>query len=157
MAVVLVTAGAPSFKSTFERKTLQGLAAELAADLQLSRGEAVAQQAGVRFAAHGGDGGSCTVAYTGSVNGCRCGDAAAPVCETGANVLRYRLLPSSSGITVSTNVASVRFDPRLGTATPAGALTIASASGASVRHIVNMTGRVRSCSAGGSVPGYAAC
>jgi type IV fimbrial biogenesis protein FimT len=48
---VLVTAGWPSLKPTLDRKALQGLAAELAADLQLARGEAVARQEGVRVAA----------------------------------------------------------------------------------------------------------
>ena len=157
VATVLVTAGVPSFKTTFERKTLQGLAAELAADLQLARSEAVSRQSGIRVTAQAGEGGSCVVAYTGAANGCRCGDAAAPVCEIDATALRYRFLPGSSSIAVSANVASLRFDPRLGTATPAGALTVASASGASVRHVVNMMGRVRSCSVGGGVAGYVAC
>ncbi len=154
---VLATAGMPSLKSTFERKTLQGLAAELAADLHLARGDAVAQQAGVRVAAHAGDGGSCVVAYTGPADGCRCGGAAAPVCEAEATALRYRFVAASSGMVVSTNVGSLRFDPRLGTATPSGTLAIASASGASVRHVVNMMGRVRSCSPGAGVSGFAAC
>ena len=66
---VLTTAGLPSMKQMFERKTLQGLAAELAADLQLARGDAVARQAGVRFTAQATDGGSCIVAYTGPAGG----------------------------------------------------------------------------------------
>ena len=154
---VLTTAGLPSMKQMFERKTLQGLAAELAADLQLARGDAVARQAGVRFAAQAAEGGSCVIAYTGPASGCRCGDAAAPVCEADASALRYRFVPSSSGMAVSANVGSLRFDPRLGTATPAGTVTIASTSGASVRHVVNLMGRLRSCSPGAAVGGYGAC
>lgn len=154
---VLTTAGLPSMKQMFERKTLQGLAAELAADLQLARGDAVARQAGVRFTAQAIDGGSCIVAYTGPAGGCRCGDAVAPVCEAEAVALRYRFVPASTGMTVSANVGSLRFDPRLGTATPAGTLTVASSSGISVRHVVNLMGRVRSCSPGAAVGGYGAC
>lgn len=154
---VLATAGSPSLKSVFERKSLQGLAAELAADLHLARGDAVARQVGVRVAVHAGDGGSCVVAYTGPASGCRCGDGTAPVCEADATPLRHRFVPASSGIAVSANVGSLRFDPHLGTATPAGTITVASSTGMSVRHVVNLMGRVRSCSPAAAVSGYTAC
>jgi type IV fimbrial biogenesis protein FimT len=154
---VLVTAGWPSLKPTLDRKALQGLAAEMAADLQLARGEAVARQEGVRVAAHTGEGGSCVIVYTGPANACQCGDAAAPVCEAEGRAVTYRFLPAAAGLAATTNVGSMRFDPRLGTATPAGTLQIVSTSGEAVHHVVNLAGRVRSCSPNAAVPGFRAC
>ncbi len=154
---VLVTAGWPSLKPTLDRKALQGLAAEMAADLHHARGEAVAKQEGVRVAAQTAEGGSCVVVYSGPANACRCGDAAAPVCEAEGQPITYRFLAASSGLAVAANVSSLRFDPRLGTATPAGTLRVVSSSGEAVHHIVNLVGRVRSCSPGAAVPGFQAC
>ena len=69
----------------------------------------------------------------------------------------YRFLAARSGLSVAANVGSLRFDPRLGTATPAGTLRVASTSGEAVHHVVNLAGRVRSCSPQAAVPGFQAC
>jgi type IV fimbrial biogenesis protein FimT len=157
IASILITAGWPSLKPTLDRKALQGLAAEMASDLQLARGEAVARQQGVRVAAQTVEGGSCAIVYTGPANACRCGDAAGAVCEAEGQAVTYRFLPASTGLSVTANVGSLRFDPRLGTATPAGTLRIASSSGEAVNHVVNLAGRVRSCTPNAAVPGFQAC
>lgn len=157
IASILVTAGWPSLKPTLDRKALQGLAAELAADLQLARGQAVARQEGVRVTAQGAEGGSCVLVYTGPADACRCGDAAAPVCEADGRAVTYRFVAARGGLSVAANVGSLRFDPRLGTATPAGTLRVTSASGEAVHHVVNLAGRVRSCSPQAAVPGFQAC
>ena len=60
-------------------------------------------------------------------------------------------------VTLVANAASVLFDPLHGTATPTGTLRVTGASGRAIHHIINVMGRVRSCSPQAAVPGYRAC
>lgn len=155
---VLAASGLPSLKPLLERKSLQGLAAEVAAGIHHARSEAVARQEGVYVDAQPAQGGSCFIVYAGPERACRCGDAAAPVCEAEGRAVNYRFLSAGSGLVASTtNREPLRFDPRLGTATPGGTLQMTSTSGTSVHHVVNMAGRLRSCSPNAAVPGFRAC
>ena len=52
---------------------------------------------------------------------------------------------------------SIRFDPIHGMATPAGTMRLTTAGGQTVHHVVNIMGRVRTCSPGASAKGYKAC
>jgi type IV fimbrial biogenesis protein FimT len=54
-------------------------------------------------------------------------------------------------------VASVLFDPLHGTSTPAGTWRVIGTGGRAVHHVINVMGRVRSCSPQAAVPGYRAC
>jgi type IV fimbrial biogenesis protein FimT len=61
---------------------------------------------------------------------------------------------------VQGNVASILFDPLHGTSTPTGTLKIVGDSGRAVHHVVNIMGRVRTCSPVGAapaVPGFRVC
>ena len=69
----------------------------------------------------------------------------------------HRWIDARSGLVLSSSVAALRFDPRLGTATPSGTLRVAATGGAAVHHVVNLTGRVRSCSVGAAWAGMPAC
>jgi type IV fimbrial biogenesis protein FimT len=60
-------------------------------------------------------------------------------------------------VAVHANVASVLFDPLHGTSTPTGTLRLVGSGGREVQHVVNVMGRVRSCSPLGAVPGYRPC
>jgi type IV fimbrial biogenesis protein FimT len=62
----------------------------------------------------------------------------------------------AGGVNVIANVASMRFDQTNGTVSPAGTIRVAT-NGSEVRHVVNIMGRVRSCSPGGSAKGYIVC
>jgi type IV fimbrial biogenesis protein FimT len=70
------------------------------------------------------------------------------------------VVPASTGLGVQANVSSILFDPLHGTSTPTGTLRVVSPTVGSVHHIVNLLGRVRTCSpdvAGPAVPGYRVC
>jgi type IV fimbrial biogenesis protein FimT len=61
---------------------------------------------------------------------------------------------------VQANVASILFDPLHGTSTPTGTLRVVADSGRAVHHVVNIMGRVRTCSPAGAAPvvaGYRVC
>jgi type IV fimbrial biogenesis protein FimT len=54
-------------------------------------------------------------------------------------------------------VNSILFDPRIGTASPGGTVRLTDSTGREIRHIVNLRGRVRTCSAHGALAEHPAC
>jgi type IV fimbrial biogenesis protein FimT len=157
IASVLVGAAVPSFLQTKQKVVLQGIAGELATDLHYVRTEAVARNAGVRVSFRTVAGGTCTLIHTGSNADCQCGTDGVAQCVNGASLLKSVYHPAAAGLTVTANVASMRFDPTNGTVSPTGTVTVANANGQSVQHVVNIMGRVRTCSPGGTVNGVKAC
>jgi type IV fimbrial biogenesis protein FimT len=145
---ILVGTAAPSFKEVKQRRMLDGVASEIAADLYFARSEAVARQEGVRYTTQAVAGGSCALIHTGSNGDCQCSAAGVAQCSGSATLVKNAFYPSPSGINVGVNVSAIRFDPKNGMATPAGSITVSTASGHALRHVVNMMGRVRTCSPG---------
>ena len=74
-----------------------------------------------------------------------------------ATEIRTVVLPIGERIALQANVASMLFDPVHGTSTPTGTLRVLDSRGRAIHHVVNIMGRVRSCSPQGAVPGYRAC
>ena len=67
------------------------------------------------------------------------------------------LLPAGRPVTVQANVASMLFHPVRGTTTPAATVKVLGANGYAIHHVVNIMGRVRSCTPGTAIPGYKPC
>ena len=148
---ILVGTAVPSFDNILKSHRLDGQAAELALDLRYIRSEAVARNQGVRASFHNAPGGTCTMIHTGTATDCQCDANGGGQCSNGAVLLKSVGYRMDAGVAVHANVASMRFDPYTGTVTPTGTVTVASINGQEVRHVVNIIGRVRSCSPGGSV------
>ena len=159
LAIVGILAGtaAPSLVESNKKRVFDGSSAELVTDLHLARSAALAHHEGVRASFHAITSGSCLIVHTGATANCGCDSAGVAQCGGGAQLIKGSYFPEARGIAVSANVASIRFDPTHGTATPTGTVHLATSSGQSVNHVVNITGRVRSCSPGGTVKGYKAC
>ena len=159
LAIVSILAGtaAPSFIESNKKRVLDGSVAEMATDLFLARSEATAHQEGVRVSFHNVTTGSCMLIHTGATADCRCDSSGIAQCSNGATLIKGNYYSPSRGVTLAANVASIRFDPTHGMATPTGTIRLTTASGQEVHHVVNITGRVRSCSPGGSAKGYKAC
>lgn len=159
LAVVTVSLGAavPGFKQAQERRQLEGAAAQLATDLHHARSLAVARRAAVRVGVQALEGSSCYVVHTGSAGDCRCTESGTAVCTSGAEALRTVAFAAGQPLRLSSTSASMLFDPDRGTVTPTGTLQLQARSGPALRQVVNIMGRVRACSPGGSLPGYPAC
>ena len=157
IAGVLVGTAVPSFDSQLKTRQLDGAAAELAVDLHYVRSEAVSRNEGVRIGFQTVAGGQCTVIHTGALSDCPCDRTGVAQCVNGATALKTVFHPADRGVAVQANVASMRFDPTNGTVTPAGTVRVTAADGRAVHHVVNIMGRVRSCSPGGAAKGYRAC
>ena len=155
LAIVGATA-VPSFTALVDARRLDGAATRLAADVQFVRGEAIARNQALRLSIRAGADATCWIVHTGSAAACSCA-AAGAVCGGGALAIKSVVLPSAERVAVSANVASIAFDPLHGTSTPTATLRLSDARGRSVQHVVNVLGRVRSCSPDGGVPGYPSC
>jgi type IV fimbrial biogenesis protein FimT len=158
LAVVAVLAGAaaPSFDGVLKSKRMEGQAGELAIDLRYVRSEAVSRNEGVRIRFQTVVGGTCTVIHTGAATDCSCGAGGVAQCSNGAAALKTVFYPAG-GVAIQSNVSSMRFDPSNGTVTPAATIRVVGADGRAIHHVVNMVGRVRSCSSGAAVAGLKAC
>ena len=157
IAAILAGAAVPSFDEGKKKIVLNGVAGELATDLHYVRSEAVARNVGVRVGFRSVAAGTCTLIHTGANADCQCDAAGVAQCTNGATLLKSSFHPANGGVSVTANVASMRFDQSNGTVTPAGTVTIATASGQSLHHVVNIMGRVRTCSPGGTVKNVKPC
>ncbi len=157
IATIVTTGAAPSMQQLLDARRFDGTASQLASDLQFTRISAVARNQRLRFSLQTDATGSCYVIHTGSAGACPCGDSGPAVCDSGATEIRTVRLPASDRVLVQANVASILFDPVHGTSTPAGTLRVIASNGRELRHVVNVMGRVRTCSPQGNVGGYRAC
>lgn len=161
LTVTLVALGSavPGFEAARERRHLEGVAAQLETDLQLTRSEAVAMNRTLRVSFDSDAAGACYIVHTGSARQCRCGTTA-PVCEGGAMALRSVRVAAASGVTLAANVGSMVFAPLEGTVTPTATMRVVGRDGREIRQVINIMGRVRTCSPaapGARVSGLPAC
>ena len=157
IGTVLAASAAPSMQELIAARRLDNAANQLANDIQLIRTAAVARNQALRLSFLPRAGGSCYVIHTGGAGQCECSGTGPAVCHGGAREIKTMSIADTDQLSVVSNVGSVVFDPMHGTSTPTGTLRVVGASGREVRHVVNVMGRVRSCSPAPVVPGYRAC
>ena len=156
-AIVAVSAAlaAPNLQGLLDLRRLDAAAGQLAADLQLARSEAVARNQPVRLSWNAAAG--CYLVHTGASGQCQCSDGAAPVCTGSAEAIRSVAWNAQDRLLLQSNTSSIVFDPQHGTATPSATLRITGVDGRAIHHVVNVMGRVRTCSPLAAVPGLRAC
>lgn len=154
---IAVSSVVPGFQGFIEGQRLSAAAAQLTTDLQFARAESVLRQGGLRFSVKSGAWGQCYIVHTGEADQCSCPADGAVQCSGDAQALRSVRFAAADTVALQSNVASIRFDPLHGTCSPTGTLKVVVPSGRAVHQVVNLMGRVRSCSPHGSVSGHAAC
>jgi len=157
VTAIVATTAAPGLASFIDGRRLEAAATALAADVQFVRTEAVARNRPIRLSFQASATSSCWVVHTGPAAQCLCAESGPTVCTGGAMEIKTVVLGRADRVEVRANVASILFDPLHGTSTPAGTLRLIDPRGRAVHHIVNVMGRVRSCTPGGAVPGWRAC
>lgn len=155
-SLVALATAVPDFKQARERRHVEGAAAQLETDIAFGRGLAVAQNRNLRLEIGSNEHGSCYTVHSGPAGACRCAPQGA-VCDAGVELHRVVRFAAGDGVSVSANVRSMVFEPIKGTVTPTGTLRVQGAGGQTIHQIVNIMGRVRSCSPGAAVPGLRAC
>lgn len=157
IAVLAITASAaaPGLQRLIERYRLEAAASQLAADLQLARNESIARNRVVRLSWHAASG--CYLLHTGAADACSCDARGAAQCAAGQTPIRSVAWDGGARLTLQPSAASIAFDPLHGTVTPAATWRISAADGRAIHHVVNVMGRVRSCSPLAAVPSHRAC
>ena len=154
---ILAAAAAPNLLGLIDSRRLDGVATLLATDIQFVRSEAVARNLPVRLSFYANTEGSCYVVHTGNAEQCDCDTRGPASCSGDARQIKTVALTAADRVSLQTNVGSVLFDPLHGTSTPTGTLRVIGQKGRAVHHVINVMGRVRSCSPQGAMPGYRAC
>jgi type IV fimbrial biogenesis protein FimT len=160
IAAVVMSTVTPSFAGFIENRRVDGAATNLHADIQFVRQEAVLRNQPVRLSFYKADNNSCYVAHTGNHADCSCDAVGQATCAAPIQAIKTVAFSTADKVAVQANVNSILFDPLHGTSTPTGTLKVVAKSGRAVHHVVNVMGRVRSCSPqvnAVAVPGYRAC
>lgn len=156
IAAVLVGAAAPGFQDSRARRHVEGAAAQLETDIQFTRSLAVARNHNLRIEFANGAEGSCYVVHTGAAGACSCG-ALGPVCTEDAQALRHVHYGPGETFALKANVRAMVFDAEKGTVTPTATLRVESQRGHALHQVVNILGRVRTCTPTPALTGYRAC
>jgi type IV fimbrial biogenesis protein FimT len=158
-AITAIVTGlvAPEFDHMLARHRVEGVAGQIETEMQYARSAAVALNRTVHMAFSDEDGATCYVIHTGHRGDCACIEPGRPVCLAGAEALSTQRFERNAPLRVTANVRSMAFDADWGTVTPTATLTVQNARGESVRLIVNIMGRIRSCSPTPSFPSRARC
>lgn len=162
VAIGAITVGtaAPGFQQFIEKQRLEGAAGQLATDIQFTRAESVMRNTGLRLSVESHAWGACYVIHSGKAGACNCESTGKAACTGDAQSLKAVAFPASEPLTLDSNVASILFDPMHGTSTPSGTFKVVARSGRAIQHVVNLMGRVRTCSPTAdapAVPGHAVC
>ena len=155
----LLLGGALSMsRDLLQGQRLQAAAALLETDIHLARSAAIRSGRSVRLVTQAlTGGGSCYLVHTGETGSCSCGATGVARCEGSAELLRVEVQQAGSGITLAALPRPLAFDGRKGTVTPTATLRLSSDDGRSIHQVVNIMGRVRSCTSSGGVPGLRSC
>lgn len=158
IAALLATVAVPSMDKARQRQSLQLQAQTVMTDLQQARSDAVLYGTAVHLRFRQLPEGTCYVLHTGEApDDCQCAAGGEAVCRAGAQAIRQHWLPSSSRIALVANVHGMSFHSRQGTVTATGRIDLRNDDGTTIRHIVSIAGRVRSCSPGRAVAAFPAC
>ncbi len=137
---------------------LQATAALLETDIHLARSTAIHSGRPVRLVVQAlAGGGSCYLLHAGAANGCECRADGQARCDADAQLLRIETQPAAAGVTLAALVRPLVFDAHKGTVTPTATLRLAARDGRAIHQVVNIMGRVRSCSPAGAVGGIRPC
>lgn len=154
---LLLGSALPVVNGMRDSQRLQAAAALLETDLQHARSQAIATHQPVRVQVQQrADGGSCYVVHTGPASSCSC-DTGVARCDDGSRLLRVESQLPAQGVVLQPLARSLVFDARSGTVTPTATFKFTAGDGRSLHQVVNIMGRVRSCSPGGKVGGLRRC
>jgi type IV fimbrial biogenesis protein FimT len=155
--LIILGAVAPSFSSTIERRRIEGLVNQFETDVRYAQSEAQLRARSVRLSFLPAGTNSCYIVHTGDPNDCVCNNNGRGVCTGTAQALRVEFVQARDRVRISSNSRSLAFNAARQTVTPTATVTFSGTEGRSVKQIVNVMGRVRTCSPQGSISGYKRC
>jgi type IV fimbrial biogenesis protein FimT len=155
---ILIGGALPMFHDLHASQALQATAALLETDIQFAKSQASTSGRPVRLSVQAVQGGtSCYVVHTGAANACRCQGGGKAVCDAGATLLRLSEQSGPSGIALAPLQRSILFDAGKGTVTPTATFKVTDRDGRTIHQVVNIMGRVRSCTPNPGFAGLRTC
>lgn len=147
-SLVATTIGlaAPNFSAWRNQQALTAAAAQLETDIQYARSQAVATNTVVRLTALVENGASCYVLHSGPQGSCSCDPNEGATCTGPEEIWGQSTFPAKSAVQLTSRSVSVAFDPEHGTVTPATTFKLHADDGKTLHQVVNIMGRVRTCS-----------
>ena len=156
--VLLLGATLPMVQELRQGQRLQAVASLLETDIHLARSIATSTGRPVRLVVQAWPtGGSCYLLLNGAGGSCTCTDQGEARCDGDLQPLRVEGQPAAQGVALAALSRPLVFDGRKATVTPTATLKVSARDGRSIHQVVNIMGRVRSCTPGGSVGGLRAC
>lgn len=147
IGVTLLAGVLQGLRTLGSRQTVEAAAALLETDLRHARSQALALDRPVRFEVQAPTpAATCYVVYSGPAGSCRCSADGTAQCRAGGELWRAAGQPPEAGVRILHGGRPLTFDPSKGTVTPTATLVVADADGQAIHQVVNILGRVRSCS-----------
>ena len=158
IGILLLGGTLPMLNDLRQGQRLQAVAALLETDIHLARSMAISTGQPVRLVVQAlTTGGSCYMLLTGAADRCTCTDQGEARCEAGAQLLRVEGQSAATGVALAALPRPLIFDGRKATVTPTATLRLSARDGRTIHQVVNIMGRVRSCTPGGGVGGLRSC
>lgn len=157
LAGLAAAAASNGIGSLIQGQRLQAAASELESEMQLAKSTALLRGEAVRLAIQPLTRGSCLIVHTGARDACHCRAAGDPVCTDGAQVAHLRRHDDDTGVAYQTSNLSLAFSASHGTVTPTATIRLTDALGRSLHQVVNLMGRIRTCSPDLKINGYKPC
>jgi type IV fimbrial biogenesis protein FimT len=160
VTVVAIVAGLAigQWGNSHNSRRLLGHIDELIQDMHWARSEAVARGASVRLSLlNESNGQACYVIHTGEASACTCGSNINQACSSSAQALKVVKLDAAERLSLSYTSKSILWNSSTGMVTPTGTVRLEHPETGRIHVIVNIMGRIRTCSARGTLAGHPAC
>lgn len=143
--------------STVQRHRLQAAATMIEAEVQLARSWATANNRTVRLEVQHVRHGSWVIVHAGDKGACRKAEDGATQCAAGTPLVSARFHDTSTGVRLANPGLSLAFSASRGTVTPTSTIRLTGSDGVGLNQVVNLMGRVRTCSLPAAWGSHAAC
>jgi Tfp pilus assembly protein FimT len=157
ICATLLGQAVPAMTQMRQQQKLRMAAETLADDLRLARSEAARMSDSVYFRVSGRGANACYVLYVGTRNDCDCAGGQAACRTAGSQVVKAEWLPTTQPIRLSSNAETLEFQHRQGLVTQTGSIDLSLSGGSTIRQVVAITGRIRSCYVGAKLSGMPRC
>ena len=140
-----------------QQQKLRASSEALATDLRLARSEANRLSDSVFFRVSGKGANACYVLHTGAKNDCDCAGGLTQCKSADSHVIKASWMPGSQPVRISSNAETLEFQHRQGLVTQTGSIELSLGNGTTIRQVVAITGRARSCYVGTKIAGMVKC
>lgn len=148
ICAALIGQAVPAMSQLRQEQKLRASAETLIGDLRYARSEATRLSESVYFRVSGKGANACYVMYIGTRDDCDCAGGQA-VCKTSrSQVLKAEFFLANQPVRVRSNAETLQFQYGQGLVTQTGSIDLSLNGGTTLRQVVAITGRVRSCSVG---------